>query len=145
MHYKEWMRLGERLNLNPEELVSFIQKKEEEFVEREERARRREDEKRAIEMQHEYAMKEQELKIEKLRAQRRDETHTLGRELRPKLPKFDESQDDMDSYIERFERFARGQGWNCDTWATSLSSLLTGKDWRYTQACHRKKQTTTHH
>ena len=33
----------------------------------------------------------------------------------------------MDAYIERFERFARSQGWRDDTWAVSLSSLLTGK------------------
>ena len=33
----------------------------------------------------------------------------------------------MDAYIERFERFARSQGWKEDTWAVSLSSLLTGK------------------
>ena len=33
----------------------------------------------------------------------------------------------MDAYIERFERFARSQGWREDTWAVSLSSLLTGK------------------
>ena len=47
--------------------------------------------------------------------------------LRPKLPKFDETKDEMDSFIERFERFARTQKWNEDTWAVSLSSLLTGK------------------
>ena len=33
----------------------------------------------------------------------------------------------MGAYIERFERFARSQGWREDTWAVSLSSLLTGK------------------
>jgi len=33
----------------------------------------------------------------------------------------------MDAYIERFERFARSQDWREDTWAVSLSSLLTGK------------------
>ena len=47
-----------------------------------------------------------------------------SKSLRPKLPKFEEQKDDMDAYIERF---ARSQGWREDTWAVSLSSLLTGK------------------
>ena len=33
----------------------------------------------------------------------------------------------MNAYMERFERFAKTQGWHEDTWAVSLSSLLTGK------------------
>jgi len=46
---------------------------------------------------------------------------------RPKLPKFDEVQDDMDAYLERFERYATSQHWTRDSWAVSLSPLLTGK------------------
>ena len=46
---------------------------------------------------------------------------------RPKLPKFDEAKDDIDTFIERFERFAASQEWPEDTWAASLSALLTGK------------------
>ena len=33
----------------------------------------------------------------------------------------------MDSYLLRFERFARAAGWEEDQWAVSLSALLTGK------------------
>ena len=47
--------------------------------------------------------------------------------LRPKLPKFDEEKDDMDAFLERFERFASNQGWPEGIWAVSLSPLLTGK------------------
>ena len=46
---------------------------------------------------------------------------------RPKLPKFDEATEDIDAFIERFERFAQAQKWPVDTWAVSLSPLLTGK------------------
>ena len=46
---------------------------------------------------------------------------------KPKLPRFDEKHDDMDTFIERFERFAESQGWNRDEWAVCLSPLLTGK------------------
>ena len=47
--------------------------------------------------------------------------------LRPKLPKFDENKDDMDAFLERFERFAISQSWPENQWAVSLSPLLTGK------------------
>ena len=50
-----------------------------------------------------------------------------SKSLRSKLPKFEEQKDDMDACIERFERFANSQGWREDTWAVSLSSLLTVK------------------
>ena len=50
-----------------------------------------------------------------------------SKSLRPNLPKFEEQKDDMDAYIEYFERFARSQGWREDTWAVRLSSLLTWK------------------
>ncbi|XP_070545582.1 uncharacterized protein [Ptychodera flava] len=45
----------------------------------------------------------------------------------PKLPAFDESRDDMDAYLFRFEKFATSQNWPRATWATSLSALLSGK------------------
>ena len=45
----------------------------------------------------------------------------------PKLPKFDESKDHMDAFLERFERFATCQEWPREGWAISISSLLTGK------------------
>ena len=45
----------------------------------------------------------------------------------PKIPPFDESKDNLDAYIERFERFAVGQKWSEDTWAVNLSAFLRGK------------------
>ena len=33
---------------------------------------------------------------------------------KPKLPRFDEKHDDMDTFIETFERFAESQGWQRD-------------------------------
>ena len=71
---------------------------------------------------------EREMELLKLRAATGVLKSEMGsKSLRPKLPKFEEQKDDMDAYIERFERFARSQGWRDDTWAVSLSSLLTGK------------------
>jgi len=45
----------------------------------------------------------------------------------PKLPKFDEEKDDMDAFLERFERFAQCQDWPEESWSINLSPLLTGK------------------
>ena len=44
----------------------------------------------------------------------------------PKLPFFDDKQDDMDAYLHRFEKYATAQGWPKDSWVTSLSALLKG-------------------
>src|SRR6266496_53913 len=45
----------------------------------------------------------------------------------PKIPAFDEVHDCMDSYLQRFERYAEGQKWVPDLWAHYLSALLKGK------------------
>ena len=37
-----------------------------------------------------------------------------------------EQTDQMDSYIQCFERYARASQWREDDWATSLGALLTG-------------------
>ena len=44
----------------------------------------------------------------------------------PKLPAFDEKNDEFDSYILRFERFAIQQGWETELWASYLSACLKG-------------------
>ena len=45
----------------------------------------------------------------------------------PKLPFFDESKDNMDSYLSRFERYAEVQKLDRDMWSLHLSTLLKGK------------------
>ena len=45
----------------------------------------------------------------------------------PTLPYFNESQDDMDSYLERFERYATSYKWERKYWGMNLSALLRGK------------------
>ena len=45
----------------------------------------------------------------------------------PKLPYFNEVHDDMDSYLQRFERYAETQKWKPEIWAVNLSALLRGK------------------
>ena len=45
----------------------------------------------------------------------------------PKLPSFIDEQDELDSYLLRFERYAENASWEKDTWAIKLSVLLTGR------------------
>ena len=45
----------------------------------------------------------------------------------PKLPYLEDSKDDMDAYLNRFERSAESAGWPQKDWAVSLSALLKGK------------------
>ena len=45
----------------------------------------------------------------------------------PKLPVFEENKDCIDSYLQRFERFATNAGWTDTIWAIHLSALLKGK------------------
>ena len=45
----------------------------------------------------------------------------------PKLPTFVDGTDDLDSYLQRFERYARINNWDRADWAVSLSVLLIGR------------------
>ncbi len=45
----------------------------------------------------------------------------------PKLPAFDETKDNIDVYLIRFERHAKARGWPRHEWAVDLSALLSGK------------------
>lgn len=45
----------------------------------------------------------------------------------PKLPVFEETNDCIDSYLQRFERFAFNAKWEESIWAINLSALLKGK------------------
>jgi len=45
----------------------------------------------------------------------------------PKMPCFEESKDNMDAFLYRFEIYAETQCWRRDQWAVYLSALLKGK------------------
>ena len=40
----------------------------------------------------------------------------------PTFPVFSEAKDDMDAYIQRFERYAENEGWDADCYGTYLGS-----------------------
>ena len=139
MDHDKWIGAGERMGLTGSELQEYVEKREKEFLDKEERMVRRENEKNRLELERlkleeerlekQASLKregqEREMELLKLRAATGVSKSEVGsKSLRPKLPKFEEHKDDMNAYIERF---ARSQGWREDTWAVSPSSLLTGK------------------
>ena len=148
---KDYADLGERLGFQGEDFQAFInnlfreeKNKRAEAREAEKEAREaakeaREAEKEAREAEKEARQAELaaqtenlriQLQIEELRAQQGNAGHpTVASSVvpKPKLPKFDESVDDVDAYLDRFERFATSNQWPRDEWAVNLSPLLAGK------------------
>ena len=105
-------------------------------------ARRQEREIRKLQMEAEL----QRQKVEIEEAQRRHELEMKRLELEqthqgpgaqapnkedrvkaPKLPSFVDGKDDLDAYLQRFERFATTAKWDKAGWATKLSALLSGR------------------
>ena len=79
-----------------------------------------------IETDHQF----QELASERSQRATLESTHVVETRLPvkgPKLPAFDETKDNIDAYIQRFERYATAQQWNTRNWGSHLSALLTGK------------------
>ena len=44
----------------------------------------------------------------------------------PKLPSFVDGKDNLDAYLQRFERFPTTAKWKKTGWASKLSALLSG-------------------
>ena len=145
---KELREYGESLGYEGESLQQFI--KEQQVVWRDERQAERERQRE----QDEYNLKLQQVRLgnekfeQELRVKELEHAHQMdilnkekelsvggggsfvgstARPCVPKIPAFDESRDEMDSYLRRFERYAIAQKWPSDNWATNLSALLKGK------------------
>ena len=98
-------------------------RKEEE--EKEERRRREDEERETIEA----AKREHELELARLGQGRNDTERAEVREDRakaPKLPSFVDGKDDLDTYLQRFERLATTAKWEKTGWASKLSALSSG-------------------
>ena len=125
----------------------FKEEKRLEEEEREERRRREDEERetrrlerelRKLEMEAENvrqkeaaeaAKRVQELELARLGQGNLDD-RPRDREDRakaPKLPSFVDGKDDLDAYLQRFERFAETAKWNKNGWASKLSALLSGR------------------
>jgi len=131
----KWLEAGERMGLSGAELQAFVYEREKQFFEREERALRREKDQyeMKLKLQEQEALlkreaDEREMLILKFKLEAEGQhKDTKMKAPRPKLAPFHEENDDIDAFLERFERYAKVQEWPEDTWSTTLSPLLTGK------------------
>ena len=98
-----------------------------------EKAKLEYDKDREDRLQAEHVRKLEEMEQSaKLQAKYKDTTDTVQdqdtvRAKGPKLPPFDESSDNMDAYLQRFEVYATAQKWDKGSWGTNLSALLKGR------------------
>ena len=141
--------LGTSLGYKDEDLRQFIreqqailrdERKMARDKEKEENALRLEQEKLALDKENimfekekldkELKLKEMSLQLEQQKLDKNVHGATASADVKPRAPKmpaFDETRDEMDSYLCRFERYATANKWDKSTWATNLSALLRGK------------------
>ena len=136
----EGKREEKRRQLEEESRKEEEEKEERRRREDEEReTRRQERELRKLEMEAELlkqkeameaAKREHELELTRLGQEHNLAVQVPNREDRaktPKLPSFVDGKDDLDAYLQRFERFATNAKWDKTGWATELSALLSGR------------------
>ena len=77
----------------------------------------------------EAGKREHELEIARLAAASADgrPADRVDRAKAPRLPAFIDGKDDLDAYLQRFERFAATAKWEKTGWASKLTVLLSGR------------------
>ena len=142
------LAMGKELGLTEEKLAEFIEKNEPKFaadIEREERRVERELKTKQMEMELQFKKDAEEqrlrhevelehLKLEALKLESGQRSHDSSAlemlssvKPKPKIPFFDDTTDDMDSYLERFEWVAENCNWDKEDWPFHLSQYLRGK------------------
>ena len=87
---------------------------------------------RARELEHEKAMMEMKLQLSEMEGKKSsyDRQGYMGSPKMtvpaPMMPPFSAGED-LNAYLQRFERFARAQAWSHEDYATNLSSCLSGE------------------
>lgn len=139
----------EKRRREEEEKAERLRREEEE--EKEERRRKLDEEREARRQEREIRKLQAEAELQRQKAeveeaQRRHELEMRRLELEqthqgpgakahnnedrakaPKLPSFVDGKDDLDAYLQRFERFATTAKWEKTGWASKLSALLSGR------------------
>ncbi len=127
---KELRLLGESSGLMGSELLEFVQAERTKLqkIGRDERAQNLELKKQDMDNLQAQIMLEK-LKHEKVSHDEgsHNATGQKSNARAPKLPHFDDVRDDLDAYLQRFERYAQSQAWKESDWVTNLSALLKGK------------------
>ena len=123
--------LGKDCGLDGKELLEFVCREREKLRKDTERVARDE---RAYQLELRRNDKEKiELQVKLEIAKRTSvssesgNNHSRLKARAPKLPAFNEALDDLDAYLQRFERYAVSQQWEKNEWAINLSALLKGK------------------
>ena len=134
---KELRLLGESCGMVGQELLDFVQHEREVIQKRlrAERAESLEIKRQEAEIKkHELESIKMQITLENIKKEKKapEETSTSSSGAKPKarvpkLPHFDDTRDDLDAYLQRFERYAKNQFWDTNEWATNLSALLKGK------------------
>nr|XP_022307941.1 uncharacterized protein LOC111113940 [Crassostrea virginica] len=137
---KELRDYGTSIGLKDANLTKFIT--EQQAIQTDERHAQRELEKIKVNSQAEIEkerlnveLEREKLKadLERIKIERSSESHEETRvkghvsSKIPKLPVFDDTRDEMDSFLLRFERCAEAQHWDKSDWALSLCALIRGK------------------
>ena len=125
----KWVEVAREVGLEGPDVIEFVR-------ERERSAREARLEQLELKRQEEITLTLR-LEVAKVEAHEHDinnsqsfvgSTGSTGTGARaPKLPFYDENRDDLDAYLQRYERFATSQGWKAENWAINLSALLRGK------------------
>ena len=124
MELEKLVHVGETLGLSGSELKTYIKEERERM--RDERAEERE------RVKEERELVQIKLELEKTKLTSVEYGNHTGQASGttsrvPKLPTFVEGKDQIDAYLNRFERYARAQNWPENIWASNLSALLSGK------------------
>lgn len=134
------VELGKEMGLSGEALVAWVSAEQKEM--RDQRAKEREEARIAAQADHERELARMEAERALLEERRRaaeaqrPNMSLVGdgtgggqsfRSPHKMIPPYNEGRDELDAYIQRFERVASSQGWPTDKWALSLSLCLTGE------------------
>ena len=111
-----------------ERQMAAIHDREDRIFEQEERKIKKEDRIRLEEFAEKEKQREHELAITKIKAG--NSTLSVDNVLQslPKIPPFNDSVDDIDVYLQRFEKLALFYKWDKDKHAYLLGTLLPGKE-----------------
>ena len=134
MDTEKLVNLGKEMGLRGKDLQEFVgsERKELERLARDERAhqlemRRRDKELLDAQLQLQTLKKETNESFNDGGSTNGERSQSARPKIRaPKLPPF-EDFDDLDAYLQRYERYATNQDWQRADWAINLSALLKGK------------------
>ncbi|CAH3022482.1 unnamed protein product [Porites evermanni] len=129
------LQIGKEFGLEGEKLLEFVEKQQKLEEERRREGEEKEEKRRKLEEERRREEEEKEEKRRQIEEEKEERRCNVAEraELRedrakaPKLPSFVDGKDDLDVYLQRFERFATTAKGEKTGWASKLSALLSGR------------------